>query len=171
MTKDDLPKQWPKHFPTAIRILNNRILPSIKFTPKEILFGMLVSTRTAPVADTIGLFTVEDVAIHMVYVEQQQLDGYAGRVEYALGHKVVFDWKVLASFYFGITTPAPTLPLQNMMENQLLQTNPGQQQQSAKDEATKRAQEEQMQRDVMATVLNTAAQEQCVSSIVLLHVY
>jgi hypothetical protein len=70
MTKDDLPKQWPKHFPTAIRILNNRILPSIKFTPKEILFGMPVNTRTTPVADAIGPFTVEDAAIYMAYMEQ-----------------------------------------------------------------------------------------------------
>jgi hypothetical protein len=57
---------------------------------------MLVNTRTNPVTDAIGPFTVEDAAIHMVYVEQQQLDGYAGHVEYMLGHKV-FDRKVLAS--------------------------------------------------------------------------
>ncbi|KAJ7460993.1 PDCD5-related protein [Mycena galericulata] len=39
------------------------------------------------------------------------------------------------------------------------QTNGAQQQQSAEDEAAKRAQEEQMRRDVMATVLDTAARE------------
>jgi transposase InsO family protein len=97
MTKDDLPKQWPKHFPTAIRILNSRILPSIKFTPKEILFGMPVNTKATPVADAVRPFTVEDAAIHMVYAEQQRLDGYAGRVEYAIGRKAAFDRKVLGS--------------------------------------------------------------------------
>ncbi|KAJ7243409.1 PDCD5-related protein [Mycena haematopus] len=42
------------------------------------------------------------------------------------------------------------------METQLPQTN---QQQGGEDEAAKRAQEEQMRRDVMATVLDTAARE------------
>jgi hypothetical protein len=86
-----------KHFPTAISILNSRILPSIKFTPKEILFGMPVNTKATPVADTIRLFIAEDAAIYMVYAEQQQLDGYAGRVEYAIGCKAAFDRKVLGS--------------------------------------------------------------------------
>ncbi|KAJ6547013.1 PDCD5-related protein [Mycena capillaripes] len=44
------------------------------------------------------------------------------------------------------------------MENQVPQTNPAQQQ-GGEDEAAKRAQEEQMRRDVMATVLDTAARE------------
>ncbi|KAJ7118742.1 PDCD5-related protein [Mycena epipterygia] len=39
------------------------------------------------------------------------------------------------------------------------QTSPAQQQQGAEDEAAKRAQEEQMRRDVMATVLDPAARE------------
>ncbi|KAJ7491278.1 PDCD5-related protein [Mycena latifolia] len=43
--------------------------------------------------------------------------------------------------------------------NQAPQANPAQQQQGAEDEAAKRAQEEQMRRDVMATVLDTAARE------------
>jgi hypothetical protein len=97
MTKDDLPKQWPKHFPTAICILNNRILPSIKFTPKEILFGMPVNTRAMPVVDVVRPFTVKDAAIHMADVEQQRLDGYTGRVEYALERKAAFNRKVLGS--------------------------------------------------------------------------
>jgi hypothetical protein len=71
MTKYNLPKQWPKHFPTTIRILNSRILLSIKFTLKEVLFGMPVNTRPTLVADTIVPFTLEDTAIHMVYMEQQ----------------------------------------------------------------------------------------------------
>ncbi|KAJ7043140.1 PDCD5-related protein [Mycena alexandri] len=45
------------------------------------------------------------------------------------------------------------------METQPPQTNPAQQQQGAEDAAAKRAQEEQMRRDVMATVLEAAARE------------
>ncbi|KAJ6606447.1 PDCD5-related protein [Mycena vulgaris] len=43
--------------------------------------------------------------------------------------------------------------------NQAPQTNPAQQQEGAEEAAAKRAQEEQMRRDVMATVLDTAARE------------
>ncbi|KAJ7915492.1 hypothetical protein B0H13DRAFT_2270325 [Mycena leptocephala] len=53
------------------------------------------------------------------------------------------------------TTMVPSFPA---MESQVPQTNPAQQQ-GAEDEAAKRAQEEQMRRDVMATVLDTAARE------------
>jgi hypothetical protein len=51
------------------------------------------------------------------------------------------------------------------MESQVPQTNPAQQQ-GAEDEAAKRAQEEQMRRDVMATVLDTAARERRTSAFI-----
>jgi transposase InsO family protein len=38
-TWDKLPKNWTEHFDEAIHILNRRILPSLKFSPKELLTG------------------------------------------------------------------------------------------------------------------------------------
>ena len=38
---DKLPAMWPDHFDKAIHILNWQILPALKFSPKEILFGLV----------------------------------------------------------------------------------------------------------------------------------
>jgi hypothetical protein len=97
MTKDELPKNWPKFFEEAIRILNNRLLPAVKFRPKEILFGKVVNTPPTPIEVAVTAFSEDDALVHMDYVDQQRLDGYAGRVAYALGRKAAFDRKILGS--------------------------------------------------------------------------
>jgi hypothetical protein len=97
VTKDTLPGNWPDHFKEAIRIMNSRLLPSVKFSPKELLFGKVVNTPATPIAVAVTALTATDTAIHMAYVEQQRLDGYANRVAYAMGRKAAFDRKVLAS--------------------------------------------------------------------------
>jgi hypothetical protein len=43
-TWDKLPRTWPDHFDEAIHILNRRILPAVKFSPKELLLGLVVNT-------------------------------------------------------------------------------------------------------------------------------
>jgi transposase InsO family protein len=96
-TKDNLPKNWPKFFKQAIRILNNRLLPSIKFRPKEILMGRVVNTPITPIERAVTEFSEADALVHMDYVEQQRLDAYDGRVAYAAGRKAAFDRKVLGS--------------------------------------------------------------------------
>jgi hypothetical protein len=96
-TKDDLPKNWPKFFKQVIRILNNRLLPSIKFRPKEILMGRVVNTPITPIERAVTEFSEADALVHMDYVEQQRLDAYDGRVAYAAGRKAAFDRKVLGS--------------------------------------------------------------------------
>jgi hypothetical protein len=40
----NLPKTWPDHFDEAIQILNWRILPALKFSPKELLLSLVVNT-------------------------------------------------------------------------------------------------------------------------------
>jgi transposase InsO family protein len=97
VTKDTLPDNWPAHFDEAIRIMNQRLLPSVKFSPKELLFGSVVNTPPTPIAVAATALTAEDASVHMAYVEQQRLDGYANRVAYAMGRKAAFDRKVLAS--------------------------------------------------------------------------
>ena len=42
---DDIPKHWPEHFDEAIKILNWRLLPSLKFSPKELLLGLVINTK------------------------------------------------------------------------------------------------------------------------------
>ena len=91
----DLPKNWPDHLDEAVRQLNRRILPSLKFSPNELAFGSVVNTnRTDPdIAATEP--TVEEVNLHMAYVEQQNLDGQAQTVLHANNRKAVFDRNVV----------------------------------------------------------------------------
>ena len=96
MPTDDIPKHWPDHFDNAIRILNWHLLPALKFSPKELMLGLVINTRptdldcaTAPTAET-------DATLQMAYVAQQRLDGYAEAVTHALKRKSAFDRKVQA---------------------------------------------------------------------------
>ena len=45
MEWNNIPASWPKHFDEAIRIMNWRLLPSLKFSPKELLLGLVVNTK------------------------------------------------------------------------------------------------------------------------------
>ena len=91
----DLPKNWPDHLDEAVRQLNRRILPSLKFSPNELAFGLVVNTnRTDP--DIVATEpTVEEVNLHMAYVEQQNLDSQAQTVLHANNRKAVFDRNVV----------------------------------------------------------------------------
>jgi hypothetical protein len=103
VTKDTLPANWLDHFDEVICILNRRLIPAVKFAPKKLLFGQIVNTPATPIKIAATRLTVEDAALHITYVKQQLLDGYANRVAYAMGHKAGFDRKVLAS-HAGVVT-------------------------------------------------------------------
>jgi len=90
-----LPKTWTDHLDEAVHALNNRLLPSLKFTPKELLLGLVIDTkRTELIHYTTGPSTV-DAATHMAYVAQQRLDGYDEAVQHAIKRKTAFDRRVL----------------------------------------------------------------------------
>jgi hypothetical protein len=92
---EDTPNTWPEHFDEAIRILNSRLLPALKFSPKELLLGLVVNTKPTTIEDASSPTTKADVAIQMAYIAQQRLDGYAAAVSHALRRKSAFDRKVL----------------------------------------------------------------------------
>ena len=94
---DTLPATWPDHFDKAIRILNWRILPALKFSPKEILLGLVVNTSKTPLEVSCSFLPPADVDIHMTYAAQQRLDGYAEAVHHAVQRKTAFDRRVIAS--------------------------------------------------------------------------
>ena len=76
-TWDKLPATWPDNFDKAIHILNWRILPALKFCPKEILLGLVVNTSKTPVEVSSSFLPPSDIDNHMTYAAQQRLDGYA----------------------------------------------------------------------------------------------
>ena len=92
---DNIPKTWPDHLDEAIRTLNKRLLPSLKFSPKELLLGLVINTKRTSIAEATTEAAETDVAVQMAYVAQQRLDGYAAAVSHALKRKNVFDRRVL----------------------------------------------------------------------------
>jgi len=91
----DLPKNWPDHLDKAVRQLNRRILPSLKFSPNELAFGLVVNTNQMDPDIAATEPTSEEVNLHMGYVEQQNLDGQVQMVLHANRRKTVFDRSVL----------------------------------------------------------------------------
>jgi transposase InsO family protein len=96
LAPDDIPKHWPDHFEEAIQILNWRLLPSLKFSPKELMLGLVVNTKPTDLNPAFLPTTEADTALQMAYVAQQRLDGYAEAVAHAIRRKGAFDKKVLA---------------------------------------------------------------------------
>ena len=94
---ENLAKHWPDHFNAAIKHLNERIIPAFKFSPKELLLGLVVDTPSTPTADADTPLKDSDIRIQMAYVEQQRLDGANQAAEHATKRKHRFDKKVLRS--------------------------------------------------------------------------
>ena len=92
---DKPPKTWPDHLDNAVRALNNRLLPALKHTPKELLLSLVVDTKCTIPTDSITPATDLHAAVHMVYVAQQCLDGYDKAMWHALKRKTLFDKRVL----------------------------------------------------------------------------
>jgi transposase InsO family protein len=86
-----LPKNWPKYLNEAVRQLNNRILPSLHYSPKELALGLVVNTnRTRTDIATTELTTTE-VENQLAYVEQQELNGYSQITAHAERRRAAFN--------------------------------------------------------------------------------
>jgi len=93
---EDIPTSWLKYFNEAIQIMNWWLLPVLKFSPKELLLGLVVNTKPTNVDQSVLPIMDQDVSTQMAYVSQQWLDSYAEAVAHAGRRKSVFDKKVLA---------------------------------------------------------------------------
>jgi hypothetical protein len=97
MSWTDLPKKWPDHFDEAIQILNWRILPALKFSPRELLLSLIVNTTPTPLEVSSSMPTPTDFDTHIAYAAQQRLDGYSEAIRHAMDRKTRFDRRVLES--------------------------------------------------------------------------
>jgi hypothetical protein len=71
MDANHLPRHWPDHFMNAISMLNHHLLPLLKFSPKELMLGLIVNTLKTDLETSISLTTPKDIKTHMAYVTQQ----------------------------------------------------------------------------------------------------
>ena len=90
----NIPSNWPDHLDAAVRCINNRILPNLKYSPNELLLGLVINTK--PTEFPTVPPTAEEVDTQMAYVNQQRFDGYAQIVDHAKCCKETFDRKVLS---------------------------------------------------------------------------
>jgi len=91
----DVPASWPDHLEAAVEAMNNRILPNLKYSPNELLLGMVINTRRTP-ANQAEEVSADEVGVQMAYVEQQRLDGYDQILLHADKRKLAFDRKLLS---------------------------------------------------------------------------
>jgi hypothetical protein len=94
MATKDIPSNWPEHLDTAIKHLSDRILPSLKYSPNELLLGLIVNSRCNESPEDIELPTEQEVAIHLALVEQQRLDGYTTILDHTTKRKNIFNAKL-----------------------------------------------------------------------------
>ena len=91
----DIPSNWPDHLEATIRCINNRILPNLKYSPNELLLGMIVNTKPAALDSTTSAPMPEEIDIQMAYIDHQQFDRYAQIIDHAHRQKAAFDKQVL----------------------------------------------------------------------------
>ncbi len=64
--------------------LNYRLLPAFKFSPKELLLGLVINTPRTPLSNATSVLKPGDADTQMAYVAQQRLDGYEAAIIHAL---------------------------------------------------------------------------------------
>jgi hypothetical protein len=66
-----LPRNWPTVLDRAVRILNWRILPALKFAPKELLLGQPATNRKAAFAQAAEEASISDADLHIAYAHNR----------------------------------------------------------------------------------------------------
>ena len=90
-------RAWPNHFDAAIRQLNERIIPSLRFSPKELLLRLIINTTRTPENNMNAQPQPSDINIHFAYASQQRLDATDCAVLHTTRRKAAFDRSVLSS--------------------------------------------------------------------------
>jgi hypothetical protein len=79
----------------AVHTLNYQLLPALKFSPKELLLGLVINTPTMNIEESTTTLQTSEVLAQIAYIEQQQLDGYDEVVRHTIRRKAEFDKKLL----------------------------------------------------------------------------
>ena len=88
------PAQWMEHLDEAVRSMEDRILPALGFTPRELLWGQreMMGDRERRTSETET--TQEDVVHHFTFADLVRSQGYAAALTEAARRKAQFDDKV-----------------------------------------------------------------------------
>lgn len=90
-----LPSSWLEHLDNAVYSLNHYLLPALKFSPKELLLGLVVNTPPTSIEESTWVFQGASAITQIAYTEQQCLDRYEETVCHTIRWKSAFDKKLL----------------------------------------------------------------------------
>jgi hypothetical protein len=76
ITWDTLPKSWLDHIDDAVYALNYCLLPALKFSPKELLLGLVINTPQTTIEESMSILHTSEMLAQIAYIEQQRLYGY-----------------------------------------------------------------------------------------------
>src|ERR1700723_2077395 len=92
----ELPASWPDYLEEAVEALNNRLLPNLKFSPNELLLGLVINTKHTTPDNMEEEVSAAEVDVQMAYFEQQRMYGYEHILSHAHKRKLAFDRKLLS---------------------------------------------------------------------------
>ena len=93
---EDLLGGWPKHLATTICQMNDRILPSTGYSPRELLLGLVIEDHGQLLVDMLHQTHDNDVTVYIAFVDSAHADTFQSAVYMAAQQKARFDGKVVA---------------------------------------------------------------------------
>ncbi|QRW13257.1 Retrovirus-related Pol polyprotein from transposon opus [Ceratobasidium sp. AG-Ba] len=85
------PHAWPKHLSTAVAQLNDRVVASLGYTPRELITGQLSAERRAEVGRSLLNREVSDADINLGLTYSLRQDAFANALEHAKKRKRKYD--------------------------------------------------------------------------------
>lgn len=87
-----IPRNWPDHLDEAVRAINDRIIPTLNASPREILFGMALrpDTNTTP-PNAPSPITTTDVDTHFTLADSFRYDTHLRSITEAERRKGIYD--------------------------------------------------------------------------------
>ncbi|QRV83928.1 Retrovirus-related Pol polyprotein from transposon [Ceratobasidium sp. AG-Ba] len=88
------PAAWPKFLNQAVAQLNNRVVPTLQYTPRELLTGQLGAERRSQLSPDLSSTESQAVEVNMALTYSLRQDAYARALDYANKRKRAFDKKI-----------------------------------------------------------------------------
>src|ERR1700683_5493610 len=68
MQAKDIPSNWPDHFDAALKSMSDQILPALKYSPNELLFGLPTTSTSTESPEDIRPPTADEISLHLALV-------------------------------------------------------------------------------------------------------
>ncbi|CUA71180.1 Retrovirus-related Pol polyprotein from transposon 412 [Rhizoctonia solani] len=95
------PRSWPKHLARAVAQLNDRVVPSLGYSPRELLTGMVSAERQARIGQSIRSpnAPISDIDVNLALTYALRDDAFANALDHANRRKRAFDKKARVATY------------------------------------------------------------------------